>query len=497
MRRARRAALLAPALLAACAVPGRRGGPAPTGLDAWLGSERGVCVSRLLRAASPEGTVHKEFPADAVAPERAAGAHADIVPAAGAVVAAPPAARPAPDYFFHWVRDSALVMSALVDSAAGGPDAPDVVRRWSQFVRFSRRLQQNPAPEGEGEPRFNADGSPDFLKWSRPQFDGPALRALALMHAESRRVPFDGDAREALNGVVREDLDFLAAHLTEGFDLWEEYKGRDFYALAVQAAALDEGARRARAAGDARRAAAYGAAKSFRQDYLRLHWDGEKSRFGFAAGPRTYWDGTSRPKPGGNLDAGVLLAAVHGARAEGPASVLDDRVLATVVQLEDLFARLFAVNARRAADEGVLLGRYEGDEYGGGNPWVLVTLAAAELDYSVAARLGRTPHYPATALNQEFFTRALKRAGSTRVLKPGEDLCADAAGRRELQKALLERGDDVLRAVRRWTPDSGELSEQLDKNTGAPAGGHDLSWSYAAFLTATAARFDAAQSAAR
>ena len=33
-----------------------------------------------------------------------------------------------------------------------------------------------------GEPRFNPDGTIDIFRWSRPQYDGPALRALACLH---------------------------------------------------------------------------------------------------------------------------------------------------------------------------------------------------------------------------------------------------------------------------------------------------------------------------
>ena len=32
-----------------------------------------------------------------------------------------------------------------------------------------------------GEPRFNPDGTIDILQWARPQYDGPALRALACL----------------------------------------------------------------------------------------------------------------------------------------------------------------------------------------------------------------------------------------------------------------------------------------------------------------------------
>jgi glucoamylase len=42
--------------------------------------------------------------------------------------------------------------------------------------------------------------------------------------------------------------------------------------------------------------------------------------------------------------------------------------------------------------------------------------------------------------------------------------------------------------VRAFTPESGDLSEQFDQNNGAQTSVRHLAWSYAAFLTAVAAR---------
>jgi len=494
-------ALLAAAVLSGCAGAPRRIAvdPQRAALETWIAAERSSCVASLLSAASPTGTVVKTIDPASVLPERRslASARMTVVPARGAVVAAPQSRPPAPDYFFHWVRDSALIMNALIDEESEN-SGPEITRRWNDFARFSRRLQNSYGADGEGEPRFNADGSLDVLKWSRPQYDGSALRALALLRARERPVDLDEDAANAADGAVKTDLDFLAANDPKGFDLWEEYLGRDFYAGAVQAAALDDGAQRMRELHDDRRAAAYSAARDGRLQRLEAHWNPDKARFGFAGGTRTYWDGTRRPKPGDDLDSAVLLAAVHAGRAFGPFSLLDDRVLSTWVQLEDAFAALYPVNRKRAPDEGVLLGRYPGDEYGGGNPWVLVTLAAAEADYGVAARLTRTSPYPVTALNREFLTRALKRADpSAAAPELGRDMTADRARLRALLVGLVGRGDDVLRAVMRRAPKSGGLPEQFDKTTGAPASASDLAWSCAALITATSRRYEAAQDAAR
>ncbi len=508
------ALLAAPATLAVCAVVGCGWGadpPREADLDAWVAAERRVAIVRILLNVSPTGTFHRQVDAKYVAADRWAHVRAEsrrpggrlslrgdvirqtIVPVPGAVVAAPFATPPEPDYFFHWVRDSALVMGELarVASRSTGNDRQDLLRRWDDFVEFTRALQKSPSPAGLGEVRVNADGSPDFLKWSRPQFDGPALRALALMAAERLGLAPSGGA---LGDAVQADLDYVAAADREGFDLWEEYKGHDYYARSVQAAALDEGARRERSAGGSDRARAYEGARDARREALEAHWLPDRGCYSFADGPRVYWDGSARPKPGGNLDAAVLLAAIHGGRSDGRHSVLDDRILSCATVIEDMFAAEYPINRGRPLDRGVAFGRYLGDDYFGGNPWVFVTLGVAELHYRVADCLARRRTYHATELSRGFLERALLRIGSHRTLAPGVDVLADAVLRRALLRGLIERGDDFVRTIRRATPASGLLAEQFDKTNGSPASGHDLSWSYASFLSATDAREDARRS---
>lgn len=479
-------------------------------LESWIAFQRGESFERLLRNVSPVGQVFtRRVETKFVSPERvallrqaAAGGNVRldgeffeqvIAPKPGSVVAAPASKPPEPDYFFHWVRDSAIVMRELADLEADGvaPRPQDLARRLGEFAAFSRELQLSPSPAGLGEVRYNADGTQDFLKWSRPQFDGPALRALALMrYATQTR---SAQAADPVTAAIRADLDFVAENWTRpGFDLWEEYEGQNYYTLSVQAGALEEGARWAAESGDDTRAKEFSRQSSRILEGMDAHWSAGKGYLGFFLGPKTHWDGSLREKPGDNLDSAVLLAALHSRRRHGPHSLLDERVLATAVKVEDLFASLYAVNRNRSAGEGVVIGRYEGDTYYGGNPFVFITLGFAEMDYRMVALLGDGGPFPITALNKEFLSRALLRAGNRDPLEPGTDALAPPARRAALLRGLVLRGDDILRAVRRLAaPKGGGLSEQFDQEGGAAPSSHDLSWSHAAFLSATDARRDA------
>ena len=106
-----------------------------------------------------------------------------------------------------------------------------------------------------GEARLAADGRLDILQWSRPQNDGPALRALALMRYwrnESLRplLPL-----AAMRALIEADLDYTVKHWREPcYDIWEEHRRRHYHTQIAQFAALSDGAEWARSLGDARRA---------------------------------------------------------------------------------------------------------------------------------------------------------------------------------------------------------------------------------------------------
>ncbi|MDX6749233.1 glycoside hydrolase family 15 protein [Geminicoccaceae bacterium 1502E] len=392
-----------------------------------------------------------------------------MVPARGSVLASPvPAAwDPEPDYFFHWLRDSALVMDAASELIRGSADDGERTawqERWRDFVAFSLRLDRlsgrrlvtgvnlerrvKPAMrphfrgtaelaaiEGDrlrGEVRFNPDGTLDLLRWTRPQHDGPALRALALL----RHAPLCvGDAeRDALAGLLRADLTYVARHAGEPCaGPWEEESGRHYYTEVVEAAALLAGAVWAEAGGDA------ALARTCREAGLRS----EAGLDDFVSGDMLA--ARAGEGSGAALDSAVILGVLHAGRRDSRHGLADPRLLATLDRLCDHFAAAYPLN-RAHPEEAPALGRYPDDGYFGGGPWFVTTLAAAELHYRRASLAG-----------------------------------ADGA-------ADLARGDAFMATVRRLVPEDGSLSEQADAETGAPVSARHLAWSYAAFVTAAAAR---------
>ena len=185
------------------------------GLTTWINLEEKRSIEHLLRNISPQGA------------------------APGTIVASP--SKDSPNYYFHWVRDASLTMDQVVwlYSRAHGSQRQAYLKFIHDFIALSRRQQLEASVEGLGEPRYNIDGSPDTIPWSRPQFDGPALRALTLMHFLNSA---PASERALALSVIRTDLEYVQLKWNVTcFDLWEELVGHHFYTQSVQYSALMSG----------------------------------------------------------------------------------------------------------------------------------------------------------------------------------------------------------------------------------------------------------------
>lgn len=447
-------------------------------LDAWIDREYRHAAVQMMRSISPLEVI-KERP----------GFGQVIRPVRGAVVASPVPASydPDPDYFFHWYRDSAAVIEALrvlseeshrehdprhEAAAAGESLRRAAARHFRDFVSFSlelrgldgRALVANSAWRGRvredfvrflrtdadlanvhgaaiaAETRVNADGSLDISSWPRPQHDGPALRALSVLRwlRFEARAALEPSVETSAAELVRADLDFIRASAHQPcFDIWEEELGFHYYALCVAAAALAEGAAWLASGG------AHAQADACRTDATALlrrldgYWSAEdgfyRSRV-LASGARSTKE----------LDISVVLAAIHADLPGDRHSVCDPHVHSTLERLEGLFDAEYPINRTRPPRRAPALGRYAGDVYYSGGAYYFSTLAAAELCFRAGARLP--------------------------------------------SRQMIERGDAYLETVRAFTPPSGDLSEQFDQRSGEQTSAKHLAWSYAGFITCTAAR---------
>jgi glucoamylase len=433
-------------------------------VDGWIDDQYAHAGRAMLRSVSPLQII-KTRPGFAQV----------IHPRRGAIVASPVlgAYDPEPDYFFHWFRDSAVVLDALRLLYEDGSLGADALTHLDDCVQFTlslrrldgRRLVAEPAwraavaPDFQkflrsdadlmsahgdsiaAETRVNADATLDISSWPRPQHDGPALRALTLLRWS--RLDAAVRASGGLGELLRSDLRFIAQRWREpSYDIWEEECGQHYYTIRVAAAALEQGAAWFEQQGEPAGACACRRAAALARDALEDFWvPGEgyvRSRLEVARVDHT------AARTDKSLDIAVVLAAIH-AGTGGMHSAQDPRLQATLARLEAMFDAIYPINHSRPSGRGVAMGRYAGDLYYSGGAYFFSTLGAAEFCFRAAS------------------------AGPDRT-------------------AWIRRGDAFLETVRAYASGSGDLSEQFDQRSGRQTSARHLAWSYAAFISCVHAR---------
>jgi glucoamylase len=364
------------------------------------------------------------------------------------------------DYVYHWTRDAAVVAIELAWAYSDGtlPGNQPLI----DYVTFSQTCQQAASPFDRAS--FLINGTQ--RDWS-DQSDGPALQTIALLGMFQQ---LDGPTQAIAASLITNNLNFLQdAYQQQTVNLWEEETGDSFFARSVQLRCFQAVA--ANTVGIAVPAWLPGAL-TWLTTALDGHWNGAvyQSVLPPPADKHAPYDP--------NID--IVQAAVYGAE-----SVTDPRLLATAAQLRVQWSDpaspwYYPINGTDAADGlGPLLGRYPGDFYDGDSrdstkdhPWALTTANFAELYYRLAAKVSSSRSVPADTLSVSF----LSQVGVTAATS-----AADAV------TALRAAGDAMLQAVV-YHSDHLELSEQFDATTGFEKSVANLSWSYAAFLSAVRAR---------
>jgi glucoamylase len=389
----------------------------------------------------------------------------------GCVIAAPsyPANTPgiSQDYVFNWVRDAAI--TALEIAAATSAQSGTPVQDLIDYVTFAKICQANAVPT-KGHACFTVDGQ--ARPWTE-QNDGPALQSIAILAAYDK---LDAATQAAARTLVTENLAFLVqVYQDVTTSLWEEHSGFSFFARSAQLRCLQELTGNTL---DIPVPAGIDQAIKWLQTALDAHWNGTRYATMIGGDPPGQADHSVVP-PGYDPNIDIVQACIYGA-----VPCTDTRLLATAAQLRSTWAdakspEVFPINLTDArAGMGPMLGRYPGDVYDGGSgglgdhPWPVCTANFAQLYYELATEVTASGKVPLDELSTEFFAQV----GVTAATTPAE--AADA---------LRGAADAMLRAVI-FHSDHLELSEQSDGMSGFEKSVRNLTWSYAAFLSAVRAR---------
>jgi glucoamylase len=365
----------------------------------------------------------------------------------GMVVASP--SRSNPDYYFDWVRDTALTYRALVDFYELKKDQKikNMIFTW---INAEAYRQNQPTFTGLGEPKYFIDGSGYTGGWGRPQNDGPALRALTMIKF-ARILLQEGNQDYVLknlyhgvipaDSVIKKDLEYVAHHWRESsFDLWEEENGMHFYTLLSQHTALQEGAKLAKELGDLGASDFYQMQSNLIAQFIKSQFI--DSEIGILTTIRRVNGGLGYKHS--NLDVAPLLAFIHTSPYQKILSMKSAPVRKYIETLTNTFKNLYSIN-KAYPELGVGIGRYPEDRYDGyqtsgvGNPWFLSTLALGE-----------------------YYCHARSETKNLRY---------DEIVEKQIARVLFH------------SDRTGSLSEQFNHQSGNMQGARELTWSHNSFLT--------------
>lgn len=260
-----------------------------------------------------------------------------------------------------------------------------------------------------------------------------------------------------------------------GYDLWEEVSGSSFFTTANQHRALVQGAALASALGTSCNACGTVAPQIL--CFLQSFWS---SSSGFIVANINENNGRT------GKDTNTILSSIS---TFDPAAGCDantfqpcsDKALANHKVVTDSFRSVYSINSGIAEGTAVAVGRYPEDVYYNGNPWYLCTLAAAEQLYDALIVWKAQGSIQITSTSLAFFQDLYASAAVGTYASGSTTYTA-------LVSAVTAYAEGYLNVVATRAASNGSLSEQFDKSTGTPLSAYDLTWSYAAFLSAAARR---------
>jgi glucoamylase len=403
----------------------------------------------------------------------------------GVVVASP--SRSNPNYFYHWVRDAALVMSTIYDIYDREKNPQLKQKLETALYNFVEMVKNNQAQSGFndlGEPKYNVDGTPYTGPWGRPQNDGPALRAITLIKFANSLIDqgkIDWVKQNLYspslpaNTPIKMDLEFVAQRFKHiGFDYWEEIRGLHFSTAMGQRKALLMGANLAQKLGDTHAANWYFLQAKKVEQLLARFWNPHK---GFIEATIDQQGGFWKSQ----LDISSILGIHHGSYGNFY-QVTDSRVIKTAQAIEDSFNSLYQIN-RYKGDLGTAIGRYPEDTYDGyrtdrqGHAWFLATFAMAEyhlrLKKALEAKFNNNKIWNIELLSE-----------LTGVHVHSEQQQNLISIKHKILKKLEEKANRFFERADFHSGDNGHMSEQMNRYTGYMEGATDLTWSYASHLSA-------------
>jgi glucoamylase len=390
----------------------------------------------------------------------------------GGIAAAPDFHTPGGSYYYHWERDGALSMRTLIMTSSWN----NIESIFKSYVNWIINTYSQTDPYGQDirtEPKFELDNGSVYLGgWCRPQNDGPGLQAISLIMGADNLIKqnqtdwvkqflWTGDKNKYNGGAIKYNLDYIVdGYKSVTCDLWEEITDPDFFWNKItMKMALYMGIEFSKNFGD------YDSMNKYQNTFnlinsslYQTHWNGE-----------FILESNSRPQDSGVM-VGLSVGYLESDNLFNPISL---EVAKTIDSYNKLFCSEYSINIKDSNKNipGILYGRYKGDIYAGGNPWVLLTASLASILYRGGNYIKLNGVPEDKILNQWEKTFNLNYTISN--------------NKSSLADLFISQADGVMLRLRTHIIGNDyHLYEQLDKNTGYQISAVDLTWSYAEVLNA-------------
>lgn len=365
----------------------------------------------------------------------------------GAVAAAPDLNTPGGSYFYHWARDGALTVNTLYLFT----NKSFAEKYSNDYLKWINLIQNKKDPNNidiRTEPKYEIPSGIAYTGgWCRPQNDGPGLQAITLINTAS-------DYLESWL-TIKYNLDYIVfGYNSNTCDLWEEIISSDFFwNRATMIKSLFLGSRLANKLGFTNDAEIWNnTAYLIKSEFYLTHWNGYY-----------FYESNNRP-----VDGAVIVALNNG--YDELTNFLDPlsyEVASTIYYYNQIFSYEYPINKLDMSFYGILYGRYPGDVYAGGNPWILTTAALSSLMYRISYKIKN-----GGKLREDTIQMWLKALNIENM--PDNKFTF-----------FQNQGDGLLLRLKKYIElYNFHMYEQIDKNNGKQISAYDLTWSYAEVLNA-------------
>ncbi|KAI8633506.1 1, 4-alpha-D-glucan glucohydrolase [Xylariaceae sp. FL1651] len=428
-------------------------------LDSFIEKQRAISLTGALNNIGPDGSMVPGVPA-------------------GIVVASPSQVNP--DYYYTWGRDSALVFKMLVDEFILG--RTELQRHIDDYIHSQALLQTVSTPLGTllpagltiGQARFNVDET----RWTdkRPQKDGPALRSIALI-SYSHWLISNGQskkARDVVWPIISNDVMYTGQYWNQTtVEIWEGLLCSTFFTTQVQYRVLIQADQLARRL-DLRCPSCKQAPQVL--CLLQSYWNGDfiVANINVDPGERTGIDSST-------ILGSIAIFDINAKCDDKSIQPCHSQGLANFKTVIDIFRNgsQYPINKGVPINQGVAVGRFLEDTYNG-FPWYLTTAAAAEYLYDAVGQWTTQKSLTIDQTSLAFFKDLYPKAQTKTYTQAG----SKDSEFNDILKNIISYADSFASIIQKYTPANGSLSEQFNKTYPfAQASAHDLTWSYASFIT--------------